>query len=282
MTRTTVLQAVRTLFVWAANLLLHALGPPHLGEPLELWSLLQAGGFALAAAGVLVYSRGDDERARWNLQLEAALIMLDQPPRGPGSVAGSVYSTWTWRTAAAAAVAGLPAGGSPTPGGGGGGGGGGDAGGPWRIAGDGGSSGRGAGAGAGAYADFDVGSIGRSMLQGVPQVQGASPSQGAARARWALRAGDGYYGDALGAGSSSEASPPFARAAGPRGGARPGGIEWGGLGVSPLPGGGLPSPWGSRPGSFTAVRAAPAASPQSQAAAAGLPPLPPGQTPPRT
>jgi hypothetical protein len=41
MTRTTLLQAVRTLFVWAANLLLHALGPAHLGEPLELWSLLQ-------------------------------------------------------------------------------------------------------------------------------------------------------------------------------------------------------------------------------------------------
>eukprot|EP00878_Enallax_costatus_P025478 GHUV01027258.1.p1 GENE.GHUV01027258.1~~GHUV01027258.1.p1 ORF type:complete len:592 (+),score=138.06 GHUV01027258.1:341-2116(+) len=58
------------------------------GEPWLRWSFLQAAGFIVLVLAALTYSRGDNERLRKQMEDEAALIMLDQPP----SVAGSVTS----------------------------------------------------------------------------------------------------------------------------------------------------------------------------------------------
>ncbi|GBF87773.1 hypothetical protein Rsub_00484 [Raphidocelis subcapitata] len=242
MTRTTLLQAARTAFVWAANLALHAFAPGRLGEPLEPWSALQAAGFLAAAAGAMVYARGDQERTRMSMQLEAALIMLDQPPRAPSSAAGSAASGPTWRGASATAAAAANA----------------DRirGSYWGGTGPGGAPAAPAApilmSSAAAYSDFDVGSIGRSMLQGAPASLGGAhsslttPRSGSFSAR-RPRGGPGGGGGGGGGGglgghgggdSGSDASPRLARtprvSSGPRAPAAP-------PGSAPRSGGGRPA-----------------------------------------
>ena len=211
LTRTTLLQAARTLLVWAANLALHAAGPKHLGEPLSRWSALQAAGFAAAVAGAALYARGDDERARLSLRLEAALIMLDQPPPGgPGSTV-SGYSVATWRSQHALALAAARRG---MDGGGGGYG----YGGAFGLEAAGGGGGESPAASppraapllAGAIADFDAGCIGRSMLYRSPLRPVSSLSRrGASAADLTALGGGAGDGASAGDGDGGARSPPW-------------------------------------------------------------------------
>lgn len=95
-TDTTILQAIRTMFVWLVNLVLYSIPTGqshHFGEQWTRWSLMQAGGFVVLLCSTFVFSRGDNERLRSQMEYEAAIIMLDQPPPwSPPSVAGSMYS----------------------------------------------------------------------------------------------------------------------------------------------------------------------------------------------
>eukprot|EP00887_Chlorella_sp_A99_P006374 scaffold3.g6374.t1 len=73
----TVLETMRTLFVWLLDLLLYyvqpsAKGAAAWGEPWTRWSWLEAAGFAVLVAGTLVYAHGDlvlekqlRAKARW-------------------------------------------------------------------------------------------------------------------------------------------------------------------------------------------------------------------------
>lgn len=57
-----ILETMRTLFVWLVGLLLWALGTG-LGEQWDSFSLLQAAGFVVLVTGTLVYGRGDERAA---------------------------------------------------------------------------------------------------------------------------------------------------------------------------------------------------------------------------
>ena len=57
-----ILETVRTLFVWLVGLGLYY-GGTGLGERIDAWSALQAAGFAALVAGTVVYGRGDDAAA---------------------------------------------------------------------------------------------------------------------------------------------------------------------------------------------------------------------------
>jgi hypothetical protein len=61
----TVLETMRTLFVWLLGLLLYytPLGGGRLGESWTAWSPLQAGGFAVLVWGTLLYGQGDERDA---------------------------------------------------------------------------------------------------------------------------------------------------------------------------------------------------------------------------
>ena len=56
----TVLETMRTLFVWLVDLALFY-GGFGLGESWSIYSLLQAGGFVVLVCGTLVYRKGDQE-----------------------------------------------------------------------------------------------------------------------------------------------------------------------------------------------------------------------------
>lgn len=59
----TVLETMRTLFVWLVDLVLFY-AHTGLGEEWNRYSLVQAAGFAVMVTGTLVYSRGEEEEAR--------------------------------------------------------------------------------------------------------------------------------------------------------------------------------------------------------------------------
>mmetsp|Transcript_11982 Transcript_11982/g.33708 ORF Transcript_11982/g.33708 Transcript_11982/m.33708 type:complete len:439 (+) Transcript_11982:115-1431(+) len=57
----TVLETMRTLFVWIVDLVLfYGLPFLHLGESWSVWSYLQAGGFCVLVTGTLVYGKGNE------------------------------------------------------------------------------------------------------------------------------------------------------------------------------------------------------------------------------
>ena len=58
----TVLETMRTLFVWLVDLVLFY-SHTGLGEEWNRYSIIQAAGFMIMVAGTLVYSRGEDEEA---------------------------------------------------------------------------------------------------------------------------------------------------------------------------------------------------------------------------
>ncbi|GBF91089.1 hypothetical protein Rsub_04758 [Raphidocelis subcapitata] len=76
----TVLETMRTLFVWMLGLLLFytPLGMGRLGESWTAWSPLQALGFVILVAGTLVYGRGDEEANKE--ELAAAIASGAIPP----------------------------------------------------------------------------------------------------------------------------------------------------------------------------------------------------------
>lgn len=59
----TVLETMRTLFVWLLGLLLFYLGTG-LGERWTQYSTIQAAGFAVLVLGTVVYGRGDEHAAK--------------------------------------------------------------------------------------------------------------------------------------------------------------------------------------------------------------------------
>ncbi|CAL5222410.1 g4769 [Coccomyxa viridis] len=69
----TVLETMRTLFVWLVDLLLFytPLGLGKLGESWSNWSFLQAAGFLVLVTGTLVYGKGDKLEAKREGLLEA-------------------------------------------------------------------------------------------------------------------------------------------------------------------------------------------------------------------
>eukprot|EP00884_Botryococcus_braunii_P006356 jgi/Botrbrau1/15721/Bobra.4_1s0090.1 len=62
----TVLETMRTLFVWLVDLLLFytPLGMGKLGESWTPYSVIQALGFVVLVSGTLIYGRGDDEETK--------------------------------------------------------------------------------------------------------------------------------------------------------------------------------------------------------------------------
>eukprot|EP00877_Chromochloris_zofingiensis_P012180 jgi/Chrzof1/7215/Cz02g15020.t1 len=63
----TVLETMRTLFVWLLGLLLWYTTPWGLGESWTAWSYLQALGFVILVLGTLVYGKGDERGAKEEL-----------------------------------------------------------------------------------------------------------------------------------------------------------------------------------------------------------------------
>eukprot|EP00199_Chlamydomonas_sp_CCMP681_P000784 CAMPEP_0119110376 /NCGR_PEP_ID=MMETSP1180-20130426/29240_1 /TAXON_ID=3052 ORGANISM="Chlamydomonas cf sp, Strain CCMP681" /NCGR_SAMPLE_ID=MMETSP1180 /ASSEMBLY_ACC=CAM_ASM_000741 /LENGTH=458 /DNA_ID=CAMNT_0007096685 /DNA_START=1 /DNA_END=1377 /DNA_ORIENTATION=+ len=77
----TVLETMRTLFVWLMGLLLFyaPFGMGRMGESWNSYSWLQAAGFAVLVAGTLVYQRGEQEGMRQEM-LEAMAVQAAQEP----------------------------------------------------------------------------------------------------------------------------------------------------------------------------------------------------------
>jgi Na+/melibiose symporter-like transporter len=76
----TVLETMRTLFVWLLGLALFYFGTG-LGEQWDKWSFVQAAGFAVLVTGTIVYGRGDEH--------EAAKVRAYQHPSVSAKLAGS-------------------------------------------------------------------------------------------------------------------------------------------------------------------------------------------------
>ncbi|KIZ00286.1 hypothetical protein MNEG_7674 [Monoraphidium neglectum] len=70
----TVLETMRTLFVWLVGLLLFytPLGMGRLGEKWTAWSPLQALGFVVLVAGTLVYGKGDEAASKGDIDAAAS------------------------------------------------------------------------------------------------------------------------------------------------------------------------------------------------------------------
>lgn len=82
----TVLETMRTLFVWLVDLLLFytPLGMGQLGESWSVYSWIQAAGFVVLVTGTLVYGRGDEEGVRAEMaQAEAVMAAQDPSMAGP-------------------------------------------------------------------------------------------------------------------------------------------------------------------------------------------------------
>lgn len=86
----TVLETMRTLFVWLVDLLLFytPLGMGQLGESWSVYSYLQLAGFVVLVTGTLVYGKGDEEASKKELQeaVAAAIdVAADEAPQAPGA-----------------------------------------------------------------------------------------------------------------------------------------------------------------------------------------------------
>ncbi|KAG2422797.1 hypothetical protein HXX76_015744 [Chlamydomonas incerta] len=86
----TVLETMRTLFVWLVDLLLFytPLGMGQLGESWSVYSWLQAAGFVVLVSGTLVYRHGDYEANRRLLVEALALRHAEAPPEAVEEATG--------------------------------------------------------------------------------------------------------------------------------------------------------------------------------------------------
>ncbi|GFR52029.1 hypothetical protein Agub_g14418 [Astrephomene gubernaculifera] len=82
----TVLETMRTLFVWLVDLLLFYCHVGQLGESWSVYSWLQAAGFVVLVSGTLVYRHGDHEAQR--RLLAEALALHSEPPGGADTEGG--------------------------------------------------------------------------------------------------------------------------------------------------------------------------------------------------
>jgi len=71
----TMLEASRTVVIWAVDLILHAVNPKY-GEVWSMWSYLQLGGFVLLILGQMTYS----EWLTWGLRLPPAKVEAQLSP----------------------------------------------------------------------------------------------------------------------------------------------------------------------------------------------------------
>ncbi|KAG2447436.1 hypothetical protein HYH02_007761 [Chlamydomonas schloesseri] len=87
----TVLETMRTLFVWLVDLLLFytPLGLGQLGESWSVYSWLQAAGFVVLVSGTLVYRHGDYEANRRLLVEALALRHAEAPPEAIEEATGA-------------------------------------------------------------------------------------------------------------------------------------------------------------------------------------------------
>jgi len=85
----TVLETMRTLFVWLLGLLLYytPLGMGRLGESWTMWSYLQAAGFCVLVTGTLVYGKGDEQGEKEELAeaLAAGSAVEEASPEALGT-----------------------------------------------------------------------------------------------------------------------------------------------------------------------------------------------------
>ncbi|BDA42835.1 Solute carrier family 35 member F6 [Coccomyxa sp. Obi] len=83
----TVLETMRTMFVWLVDLLLFytPLGLGKLGESWSVYSFIQAAGFAVLVCGTLVYSKGDSKEEEEELQAFGGVApdLAGPPPPAP-------------------------------------------------------------------------------------------------------------------------------------------------------------------------------------------------------
>jgi len=112
----TVLETMRTLFVWLLGMLLYytPLGAGRLGESWTRWSPLQACGFAVLVGGTLLYGQGDEAEAREEAALlagDGAGAAAEEAQRLPEDGAPGAAEA----AAAAGAGAGSGGGGAPPP-----------------------------------------------------------------------------------------------------------------------------------------------------------------------
>ncbi|KAG1672841.1 hypothetical protein FOA52_004645 [Chlamydomonas sp. UWO 241] len=87
----TVLETMRTLFVWLVDLGLFY-GGFGLGESWTVYSWMQAAGFIVLVCGTLVYNQGDE--AEYSQQMEEArsVMQTEEPREGDGSIVGGAQS----------------------------------------------------------------------------------------------------------------------------------------------------------------------------------------------
>jgi hypothetical protein len=83
----TVLETMRTLFVWLVDLGLFY-GGFGLGESWSMYSWMQAAGFVVLVCGTFVYNRGDEAERKQEMD-EAAAVMQTEEPRDLSIVGGS-------------------------------------------------------------------------------------------------------------------------------------------------------------------------------------------------
>lgn len=105
----TVLETMRTLFVWLVDLALFY-GGFGLGESWTAYSLLQAAGFVVLVAGTLVYNKGDEEE--YSKQFNEALAVMSSeepmPVEGSGSIIQSATASQPIAMGAAMPTAPMP------------------------------------------------------------------------------------------------------------------------------------------------------------------------------
>jgi hypothetical protein len=115
----TVLETMRTLFVWLLGLLLRytPLGGGRLGESWTRWSPLQAAGFAVLVWGTLLYGQGDEQDARAEAaaaaegsaqEAEAEACLMEEEQRGAAEARPASGGGGASAAAAAAAAAAAP------------------------------------------------------------------------------------------------------------------------------------------------------------------------------
>lgn len=86
----TVLETMRTLFVWLVDLGLFYAGTG-LGESWSVYSWVQAAGFVVLVCGTLVYSKGDEEEYAKEVKEAMAIMATEEPqersvaPTAPGA-----------------------------------------------------------------------------------------------------------------------------------------------------------------------------------------------------
>ncbi|GLC68100.1 hypothetical protein PLESTF_000646000 [Pleodorina starrii] len=109
----TVLETMRTLFVWLVDLALFYLHVGQLGESWSVYSWLQAAGFVVLVAGTLVYRHGDHEANRRLLAEALALRNTEAPAEAEAAESGALYGVTAPLLTSSAAAAAAPAVSSP-------------------------------------------------------------------------------------------------------------------------------------------------------------------------